>query len=106
MSQPVEHYIIPCTLAGILQPNQLRFTPLVFICQRTPLCTLLHFQRMCPESGIKDEGIRDHQGAREGFLFVSVSRTAPPPPPPPEFAAVYSLTILEHPNQEGDMCSD
>ena len=26
--------IIPCTLEGTLQPSQLRFTPLVFICQR------------------------------------------------------------------------
>ena len=51
----------------------------MFICQRTPFCTLLHFQTMYPESGIKNEGIRDHQGASEGFLFVSVSRTAPPP---------------------------
>ena len=33
-SQPVEQYIIPCTLEGTLQPSQLRFTPLVFICQR------------------------------------------------------------------------
>ena len=45
-----------------------------------PVLHLLHFQRMCLESQIKDEGIRDHQGAREGFLFVSLSRTAPPPP--------------------------
>ena len=51
---------------------QLRFTPLVFICQRTPFCTLLYFQRMCHESGIKDEGTRNHPGAREGFLFVSL----------------------------------
>ena len=79
-SQPVEQYIIPCTLEGTLQPSQLRFTPLVFICQRTPFCTLLQFQTMCPESGIKDEGIGDHQGASEGFWFVSVSTTAPPPP--------------------------
>ena len=66
-------------MEGTLQPSQLRFTPLVFICQRTPFCTLRHFQRICLELGIKDEGIGDHQGAREGFLFVSVSRTAPPP---------------------------
>ena len=33
-SQPVEQQIIPCTLEGTLQPSQLRFTPLVFICQR------------------------------------------------------------------------
>ena len=72
--------MIQCTLEGTLQPSQLRFTPLVFICQRNLFCTLLHFQRICPESGIKDEEIRDHQGVREGFLFVSLSRTAPPPP--------------------------
>ena len=32
-SEPAEHWIIPCTLEGTLQPNQLRFTPLVIICQ-------------------------------------------------------------------------
>ena len=29
----VEHWILPCTLEGTLQPSQLRFSPLVFICQ-------------------------------------------------------------------------
>ena len=51
----------------------------MFIGQRTPFCTLLYFQVMCPESGIKDEGIGDHQGASHGLLFVSLSRIAPPP---------------------------
>ena len=32
-SEPVEHWIIPCSLEGTLQPSQLRFSPLVFICQ-------------------------------------------------------------------------
>ena len=27
---------------------------------------------LLPESGIKDGGIRDHPGAREGFFFVSL----------------------------------
>ena len=66
-SQPVEQEIISCTLEGTLQPSQLRCTLLVVICQRILFCTLLYFQRMCRESGIKDEGIRDHQGAKEGF---------------------------------------
>ena len=101
-SQPVELEIIPCTFEGTLQPSQPRFTPLVFTCQRTPFSTLLHFQRMCLESGIKDEGIGDHQGASQRFLFVPLGRTAPPSP----FVAVDLLTIVEHPNQEGDMCSD
>ena len=68
----------------------------MFICQRTPFCTLLHFERMCPESGIKDEGIRDHQGAKERFLFVSVSRTAPPPPTLQQLIRLqYWSTVME-----------
>jgi hypothetical protein len=33
-------------------------------------CTLLHFQRMFHESGIRDQGIRDHEGFIWGFVFV------------------------------------
>ena len=32
-SEPIEHWIIPCTLEGTLQPSQLRFPLLVFTCQ-------------------------------------------------------------------------
>ena len=77
-SQPVEQQIIPCTQEGTLQPSQLRFTPFVFICQSTPFRTLLHVQRMCPESRIKDEGIGDHQGANKTcFLSSVIPITAP-----------------------------
>ena len=31
-SEPVENQIIPCSLEGTLQPSQVRFSPLVFIC--------------------------------------------------------------------------
>ena len=44
-----------------------------------PVLHLASLQRMCRESRIKDEGIGDHQGAGQGFLFVSLSRIAPPP---------------------------
>ena len=35
-----------------------------------PFCTFLRFQRMFHESGIRDQGIRDHEGFIWGFMFV------------------------------------
>ena len=42
---------------------------------------VLHFASFLENvSWIKDEGIGDHHGASQGFLYVSLSRPAPPPP--------------------------
>ena len=35
-------------------------------CLYTPFCTF-HFQIICPDSGIEDEGIGDYEGASKGF---------------------------------------